>query len=192
MRWLRLVAWLIVLLLCAGTAYAQDEEYVPQDGEKVETVDGGEGGLESDLLTTSEEEEADFEEIDDLLLQDEEVLADPGTYTYDPGARRDPFRSLIQQREQAPSAPAERPAGIAGLLIDEIELQGVYVLDDGPVAQIMSASQETSFLLKVGQQLWDGEVVRINMDEVTFRQTVDDPTARKPFRDVVKKLNPNP
>lgn len=165
----------MLILLLAVPATAQDEEFVPAEEELLEAP--------------SEEEQADFEAIDDLLLQDEEILADPGTYSYDPGARRDPFRSLIQQREQEP-APTERPPGVAGLLIDEIQLEGVFVLADGPVAQVVSASQETSFLLEVGQELWDGEVVSISTDQVVFRQTVDDPTARKPFRDVVKKLSP--
>ena len=192
-KW-RPIFWvLLILLVGEASLTAQDDEFVPQDEEFVpqqdeEFVPSGdeEGGI---LAEPTEEEQADFEAIDDLLMQDEEILADPGIYSYDPGARRDPFRSLIQQREQAPTN-IERPPGIRGLLIDEIQLEGVFVLDDGPVAQIISASQETSFLLKIGERLWDGEVVSIAMDEVVFRQTVDDPTARKPFRDVVKKLSP--
>ena len=73
-------------------------------------------------------------------------------------------------------------------MIDEIEVEGVFVLDDGPVVQVQSASQRTSFLLRVGDQLWDGDVIRINLQEVVFKQSVNDPTALKPFREVVKKL----
>ncbi len=152
-------------------ARGQDEEFVPEEDAPVES------------------EATDFDAIDDLLLQDEEVLADPGTYAYDPGARRDPFRSLIQQRTQVPDQ-LERPPGPAGLLIDEIEIEGVFMLDDGPIAQVQSASQETSFLLRPGDEVWDGDVVRITMNEIVFKQTINDPTALKPFREVVKKLNP--
>jgi len=122
-----------------------------------------------------------------MLALDEEVLSDPATYSYDPGARRDPFRSLLAGRRAARKAE-KRPDGPAGLLIDEIEVEGVFVLDDGPVVQVQSASQETSFLLRVGDQVWDGDVIRISLREVVFKQSVNDPTALKPFREVVKKL----
>ena len=36
----------------------------------------------------------------------------------------------------------------------------------------------------------DGDVVNITLNEVVFRQNVQDPTALKPFREVVKALNP--
>jgi hypothetical protein len=165
--------WLVagVLLywgLAAAPVQAQDEEYVPAEEEAVE-------------------EEADFSAIDDMLKMDEEVLSDPETYSYDPGSRRDPFRSLATKREQVRRSE-NRPDGPAGLLIDEISVEGVFVLDDGPVVQVQSASQRTSFLLRVGDQLWDGDVIRINLDEVVFKQSVNDPTALKPFREVVKKL----
>jgi len=34
-------------------------------------------------------------------------------------------------------------------------------------------------------------VVSINHNEVVFKQVVQDPTALKPFREVVKSLNPS-
>ena len=133
-------------------------------------------------------DQTDFAAIDELLEQGEEVISAPGTYAYDPGSRRDPFRSL--RRLRALEEPQrERPDGPAGLLIDEIEVEGVFILQDGPVAQVESASQETSFLLRPGDQLWDGDVVSISLEEVVFKQSVNDPTALKPFREVVKRLN---
>jgi hypothetical protein len=42
----------------------------------------------------------------------------------------------------------------------------------------------------VGDQLYDGDVISISGKEAIFKQIVDDPTALKPFREVVKKLNP--
>ena len=159
---------LLVWGLAVPAVEAQDEEFVP-DEEEAAT------------------EKADFSAIDDMLKMDEEVLSDPTTYSYDPGSRRDPFRSLQQQRRSAPSSE-KRPDGPAGRLIDEISIEGIFVLDDGPVVQVQSASQQTSFLLRVGDQLWDGDVIRINLQEVVFKQSVNDPTALKPFREVVKKL----
>ncbi len=164
-------SWFMAAILVVGIVApvsAQDEEYVPEGGQTAE-------------------EAPDFSAIDDMLKLDEEVLSDPTTYSYDPGARRDPFTSLFQRRSSA-RREEKRPEGPAGLLVDEISVEGVFVLDDGPVVQVLSASQETSFLLRVGDQLWDGDVIRINLDEVVFKQSVNDPTALKPFREVVKKL----
>lgn len=164
--WLWLAA---AMLLCPHLLVAQDDEFVPEEeAEAAETA-------------------TDFQAIDELLALDEEVLSDPGTYSYDPGARRDPFRSLLAGHTPD-DEEKERPDGPPGLLIDEIEIQGIFILPEGPVAQIQSSSQETSFLLRPGDQLWDGDVVRITLDEVVFKQSVNDPTALKPFREVVKRL----
>ncbi|HEX9735211.1 MAG TPA: hypothetical protein VGG06_24840 [Thermoanaerobaculia bacterium] len=128
--------------------------------------------------------------IEDLLAQDESVLTDADTFSYDPGLRRDPFRSLIETRDTVSEPHRERPEGKAGLLIDEIVVEGVFELADGPVAQVQSAREETSYLLRPGDQLWDGDVISINLQEVVFKQVVEDPTALKPFREVVKRLSP--
>ena len=66
----------------------------------------------------------------------------------------------------------------------------MFVLPEGPIVQIQSLGQETSYLLRPGDQLWDGDVVSISFEEVIFKQSVNDPTALKPFREVVKRLEP--
>lgn len=138
--------------------------------------------------TAGETAEAPGASIDDILAEDEAVLYGNDA-SYDPGARRDPFRSLLQ-RESDEDVVSVRPEGVPGLLIDEIELEGVFMTPEGPVAQIQAASDETSYLLRPGDQLWDGDVVQISLNEITFKQSIDDPTALKPFREVTKKLNP--
>ena len=81
---------------------------------------------------------------------------------------------------------APRPDGIPGLLIDEIKLTGIFRTSRGYVAQV--AGPPKSYLLKEGDQLYDGDVVAISKTEVVFKQVVTDPTASKPFREVVKSL----
>jgi hypothetical protein len=127
-------------------------------------------------------------DIDSILAAEEEMLAGAG-YSYDPGARRDPFKSLLSAREPA-ELRGPRPDGIPGLLIDEIDLTGIFVTSEGRVAQVVSPEQDRSHLLREGDQLYDGDVVRISQDSVVFKQILDDPTALKPFREVQKQLNP--
>ena len=84
-----------------------------------------------------------------------------------------------------------RPDGIPGLMIDEIDLTGIFRTTRGYQAQVKSRNQNRSYLLKEGDQLYDGDVVTISRNEVVFKQIVQDPTALKPFREVVKTLNPS-
>lgn len=127
-------------------------------------------------------------QIDEILAGEEAVLAG-GSYSYDPGNRRDPFKSLIiGQNRQAPRGPL--PEGIAGLLIDEIDLTGIFKTSRGFIAQVVASNKAKSYLLREGDQLYDGDVVGISQNEVVFKQIVNDPTVIKPFREVVKKLSP--
>jgi len=126
--------------------------------------------------------------IDQILEGEEDVLQGTG-YTYDPGTRRDPFKSLLVTQDKAKVA-GPRPEGIPGLLIDEIDVTGIFHTSRGWVAQVQAGNKEKSYLIKEGDQLFDGDVVSIARGEVVFKQIVNDPTALKPFREVVKKLNP--
>lgn len=125
--------------------------------------------------------------IDEILEGEEEVLSGSGGFSYDPGNRRDPFKSLLAGNENTVKA-GPRPEGIPGLLIDEIDLLGIWRTPRGYVAQVKASNK--SYLLREGDQLFDGDVVNIHKDEVVFKQQVQDPTALKPFREVVKSLNP--
>jgi len=131
----------------------------------------------------------DMGNIDQILEGDEEVLAGGSSFTYDPGNRRDPFKSLLIAPDR-PEFRGPRPEGIPGLLIDEIDLKGIFRTARGYVAQVNASNQKKSYLLKEGDQLYDGDVMSIGKNEVVFKQIVQDPTALKPFREIVKSLNP--
>lgn len=131
----------------------------------------------------------DIGNIDEILEGEEEVLSG-GAFSYDPGNRRDPFKSLLAGPDR-PEFRGPRPEGIPGLLIDEIDLSGIFRTSKGFVAQVSAGNQKKSYLLKEGDQLYDGDVVSINRNEVVFKQIVQDPTALKPFREVVKSLGPS-
>ncbi len=154
------------------------------DGAEIAALDDPAPGMEAGM-----EDSADGGMPADALLADEELMLLGDGYTYDPGERRDPFRSLLIVRERS-ALRGPRPEGIPGLLIDEIDLTGIFVTGEGPVAQVRSTEAETSYLLREGDQLYDGDVISISASEVVFKQIVDDPTAVKPFREVVKELDP--
>lgn len=171
-----LAALLLLLALGAAPAVtrAQEEESASPAQEELETLSEDPAG-------------EDYEDIDELLQGESEVLAGEG-YSYDPESRRDPFKSLLAAT-QVSEVRGPRPEGIPGLLVDEVMVSGIFRTNQGYVAQVQSAEREKSFLLKEGDQLYDGDVVRITDDEIVFKQIVQDPTALKPFREVVKTLS---
>ena len=175
------MALLAALVMASPPLVAQDDEAAAaEEAPDAGAVLEGTGGVD----------EADQELIEEILTGDEEVLAGGG-YTYDPAGRRDPFLSLLT-RTQLEAGEKVRPPGVPGLLIDELDVKGIFELTGQMFAQVQTADKEKSFLIQVGDQLYDGEVVNIAMNEVTFKQIVNDPSIIKPFREVVKKLNPEP
>lgn len=120
----------------------------------------------------------------------EEILEEPAatdTYRYDPQGRRDPFRSLIGPAPKL--EPGQRPPGVAGFLIDEMKLQGVFQTRHGLQAMV-SGPDNKGYSLRVGDKVLDGEVIRITKSSVVFRQEVNDPTRIERYREVVKDLAP--
>jgi Tfp pilus assembly protein PilP len=120
----------------------------------------------------------------------QEILEEPSTadsYHYDPKGRRDPFQSLIGP---APTLqPGQRPPGPPGFLIDEIKLQGVVKTRQQGLVAMVNGPDNKGYLVKVGDKVLDGEVIRITPASIVFRQEVNDPTRIERFREVVKELS---
>lgn len=198
----RTLRWLLLVALAGGLAtgaLAQEtqppaeELPTPQEEAFPDPIDeGDEREEEPGAFFEQGVPEEDLDRIDELLEEDA-VLLETG-FIYDARGRRDPFRSLLRVAE-VPSPQGPRPPGIPGLDIDEITVTGLMVTAEGPVAQVRSTGSPISYLIRPGDQLWDGDVIRIDYirggaGEVVFRQREDDPTAPKPFREVVKRLQP--
>jgi len=133
-------------------------------------------------------EEGEFDRVEEILQQEEDMIQ--GAYSYQAGRRRDPFISLVQKRKGARGPETLDGECPTGCLIDEVTLTGIFVMPEGPVAQIQSPDQEKSFLIRIGDEFHDGNVVAITADSVRFRQVVDDLDSMKPFRAVTKTLSP--
>ena len=120
------------------------------------------------------------------MIEGEESALAGRNYTYDPAGRRDPFRSLLIREQH--KGGVDRPPGIAGISIDDLVVHGIWKTKAGYVAQIR-ATDNKSYLIRAGDLLYDGEVVRVGPNEVVFRQNINDPQSVKPFREVTKQLN---
>lgn len=125
--------------------------------------------------------------VETILKQQEDLLSGQ-RFTYDPGGRRDPFRSLYEELNIRKKGP--RPKGVAGMLVAEVDLSGIVKdASKGNVA-VFLGSDNKGYFLRVGDEVYDGTLIAIdaNGGAVTFRQQVDDPRLIKPYRDVVKRL----
>jgi Tfp pilus assembly protein PilP len=175
---------LLLLLWAVPVAGQQQQDPPPPEGAQATETEPSQEGL--DELTG---EESEFtSNIEQILQEDEAVMTGSG-YTYDSAGRRDPFKSLVQNRRNAVTRQGPRPEGKAGLLIDEISLTGVFQTPEGAFAQVQGGPKNKSYLLQAGDQLYDGDVVEVGREEIVFKQLINDPTAIKPFREVVKRLS---
>ena len=138
--------------------------------------------------TESQSPQEQKETIHRILEESEQVLTGRG-FSYDPAGRRDPFRSLLLGFSDDRKGP--RPKGIAGMLINEVNLVGIVDKPAGAVA-FFNGTDNKGYFLHLGDDLYDGKIIRIDQGEgsVVFRQEVDDPRAIKPYREVTKRLKP--
>ena len=70
-----------------------------------------------------------------------------------------------------------------------MKLQGIFRTRQGLTAMI-NGPDNSGHLIKVGDKVMDGEVIRITPSSVVFRQEVNDPTRIERYREVVKDLTP--
>ena len=170
------------LVLAAGIAAIVAVPVVAQQAPKA-----GKAQPAPATTTTGAKEEGEFNIEQNLedVLQQQPMGAD--SYRYDSQGRRDPFRSLIGPRQSL--GEGERPPGVPGFLVDEIDLSGVVKTKQGLVAMIKGPDNK-GYLVRVGDKVFDGELIRIAQGSIVFRQEVNDPTQIERYKEVVKELVP--
>lgn len=107
-------------------------------------------------------------------------------FSYDPTGRRDPFVSLVG-RGSVVETSGERPAGVPGMLINEVSLKGIMKERSGFIALVQGPDRKT-YAIRPGQRLLDGSVKSITQDTVVFSQDVNDPLSLVKQREVRKTL----
>jgi len=92
----------------------------------------------------------------------------------EPAPYADPFREPFLAYGGATRSQGLGPPGVSGLRVADLELRGIFRTSKGNVAQVWSREQGKAYLLKEGDQLFDGEVVRIGKDEAVLRRAQGD------------------
>jgi len=113
-----------------------------------------------------------------------------GSYTYDPGGRRDPFISLLGRGGDVPQPGAVRAQGLAGMLIGEVTVKGVMRTTRGDFVALLQAPDSRTYIARSGDKVMDGAVKTITAAEVVFTQDVTDPLSLVKQREVRKTIRP--
>jgi len=136
-------------------------------------------------LLYSQEEESDSEIRPSTESLDLELP--PGEFIYRPEGRRDPFVNLLQARTQ--QAKREALIGLAGLMIDEVELSGIAFANDR-FHVLLTGPDGRPYRVHLGTKLYDGEITHIDHGSVTFRKIMTVALGGQRERIIIKRLNP--
>jgi Tfp pilus assembly protein PilP len=108
------------------------------------------------------------------------------------GPRRDPFNPLLGKTTgEGAAVPDRLPPGKAGLMIGTLRLDGLVRGPNGMLA-VVSNPQQRVYFLREGDHIFDGQVLRITMEAVSFQQMGRDAFGNSLEHEVTRRLYPNP
>jgi Tfp pilus assembly protein PilP len=100
--------------------------------------------------------------------------------------KRDPFNPLIS--EHKPTGGGEHlPPGKAGLVVATVRVDGTVRSGDSMIAVVSNPDQHVYFV-REGDRLYDGDVEKIAIDGVTFRENSKDAFGKPVERVVTKRI----
>jgi Tfp pilus assembly protein PilP len=103
-----------------------------------------------------------------------------------PVNKRDPFAALINNKKEA-SAGMHLPPGKAGLVIATVRVDGTVRSGGGMIA-VVSNPANSVYFIREGDRLYDGDVEKIGLDGVTFRENSKDAFGHPIERTVTKRI----
>jgi len=136
------------------------------------------------LFLQSQEAVPDIPEVEDGA---EMISIQPGEFVYNPEGRRDPFWNLLQGKSVKENREAIE--GIAGLMIDELELEGI-VFAQGSFKALLKGPDTRPYVVGIGDKVYDGEVVAMDKNSVSFKKSLTVALAGQKDRVIIKTLNP--
>jgi Tfp pilus assembly protein PilP len=116
-----------------------------------------------------------------------ELSVMPGEFVYNPEGRRDPFWNLLQGKSVKENREAIE--GIAGLMIDELELEGI-IFSQGSFKALLKGPDTRPYIVTIGSKVYDGEVVAMDKNSVSFKKSLTVALAGQKDRILIKTLNP--
>jgi hypothetical protein len=103
-------------------------------------------------------------------------------------AARDPFVPLVNEHKPGGGPPL--PPGKAGLVVATVRVDGAIRSPNGMFAVVTNPDQRVYFL-REGDQLYDGDVEKIGLDGVTFKEVSKDAFGKSVEKIVTKRIYPS-
>jgi Tfp pilus assembly protein PilP len=117
--------------------------------------------------------------------------ADPSTSAPAPpmksevvAAKRDPFQPLVSDTKPS---HGPLPPGKAGLIIGTVHVDGT-VKSPGGMMAVVSNEERRVYFIREGDKLYDGDVEKIGLDGVTFKENSKDAFGKPVERMVTKRI----
>ncbi len=101
--------------------------------------------------------------------------------------KRDPFLPLVNDRK---TGGPPLPPGKAGLQVATVHVDGTVSSPSGMLAVVSNPDQRVYFL-REGDKLYDGDVEKIGLDGVTFKENSKDAFGKQVERTVTKRIYPS-
>jgi len=110
-----------------------------------------------------------------------------GSYVYNPEGRRDPFWDISKGKNV--KIKREAKEGLAGLLIDELELEGIILVKTEYIA-VFKGPDGKPYDVRTGDSVYDGEVIKIDWNSVVFKRLLTVALGGTKEKIIIKKLSP--
>jgi len=110
-----------------------------------------------------------------------------GEFVYNPMGRRDPFWDLLKRNSS--KLKKKRKAGLAGLDIDQLELEGI-VKKEGEYLALVKGPDGRPYLVREGDSVYDGEIISIGSHMIKFKKILTIALGGTKERTIIKRLNP--
>jgi len=108
-------------------------------------------------------------------------------YSYSTDGRRDPFVNLLNTGVDPHAQSGRRPDGPAGIASAELAVSGVLHSRGAYVAMVTGADKR-SYVVHVGDKLFDGVVKAVTPEGLVIVQDVNDPLSSIKKREIRKLL----
>ena len=97
--------------------------------------------------------------------------------------KRDPFAPLINNKKDS----VHLPPGKAGLVIATVHVDGAVRSGNAMIA-VVSNPEQSVYFIREGDKLYDGDVEKIGLDGVTFKENSKDAFGKPVERIVTKRI----
>ena len=106
------------------------------------------------------------------------------------GKNRDPFRTLIEEKKStAMVIPLHLPPGKKGLVIEQLQLQGVARGLDGGWIAVVDNKTKRAYFLREKDELYNGAVSKVLPDRIVYEEVITESAGKKTTREIVRKLS---